>query len=262
MPRGEGTDTGRLVRDQFGREAEKYRTSGIHRNPDELDQIVRMIPLDREWIALDVATGAGHTAVAIAPYVSKVIAVDITSRMLGQTRRTAEERGVENIVTLEADVHSLPFTDGTFDLVTCRLAAHHFNDIGGSVGEMLRVCRPGGSIFIQDTISPAHGEAKELLERLQSIRDPSHVYDLDMGEWLSLLKDRGAELVTGVRKRAKRWEVDHWTSMMSTPEEGVKEIKRLVLEHADSFPGVLEFEVEGDRMTILPEDALLLFRKR
>ena len=70
---------------------------------------------------LDVATGAGHTALAFAPHVAKVTATDITEEMLAETRKLAESRGLANVKTLTANAEDLPFPDASFDLVVCRL---------------------------------------------------------------------------------------------------------------------------------------------
>ena len=103
---------------------------------------------------LDVATGAGHTALAFAPHVAKVTATDITEEMLGETRKLAKARGLTNVKALTAKAEDLPFPDANFDLVVCRLAAHHFRKIGGFVSEAFRVLMPGGMIGIVDNVAP------------------------------------------------------------------------------------------------------------
>ena len=81
------------------------------------------------WQALDVATGAGHTAAAFAPHVTRVIASDLTAEMLVEAAKLAKGKGLANMETAPADAEALPFEDARFDLVTCRIAPHHFPDI-------------------------------------------------------------------------------------------------------------------------------------
>ena len=134
---------------------------------------------------LDVATGAGHTALAFAPHVAKVTATDITEEMLGETRKLAKARGLTNVKALTAKAEDLPFPDANFDLVVCRLAAHHFRKIGGFVSEAFRVLMPGGMIGIVDNVAPdaaivPGGTADELrhcaslFNAFKKLSDPSH----------------------------------------------------------------------------------------
>ena len=107
---------------------------------------------------LDVATGAGHTALAFAPHVAKVTATDITEEMLAQAKKLAASRGLGNVKTVPAKAEDLPFPDMSFDLVTCRLAAHHFADVAAFAAEAFRVLipeRPAGGRR-QHLARPAH----------------------------------------------------------------------------------------------------------
>ena len=94
------------------------------------------------WQALDIATGAGHTAAAFAPHVARVIASDLTEEMLQEAAKLAAAKGFANMETARADAEALPFEDARFDLVTCRIAAHHFPDVPTFVAEVWRVLKP------------------------------------------------------------------------------------------------------------------------
>src|SRR5262249_7155193 len=139
-----------LVQKQFGSNAAAYATSGVHAYGESLARLVELTAPAWDWRVIDVATGAGHTAFAFSPHVAHVIASDITLEMLEQAARLAGERGLKNVETVVAPAESLPFDDASFDLVTCRLAAHHFPDPGRFVSEAYRVLKPSGSFGLVD----------------------------------------------------------------------------------------------------------------
>jgi SAM-dependent methyltransferase len=175
------------ARGVFGQRADFYVTSPIHTEAAVLDRVVELARPQPGWRALDIGTGAGHTALAVAPHVAEVVAQDLTPEMLERARRLAEERGVTNLRFVEGDAHHLAFPDGAFDLVTCRRAAHHFSDIELALQEMGRVLRPGGRLVIDDRSVPPDLSADAALNRLDVLHDRSHVRDYPAGEWVEML---------------------------------------------------------------------------
>ncbi len=129
------------VRAVFGERAATYTTSASHTDPDVLARVVELARPQGGWTALDVATGTGHTAFALAPHVRHVVGVDLTPEMLSEARRLQADNGLDNVSFAVADAHRLSFADGAFDLVTARRAPHHFADIEGALAEMRRVLR-------------------------------------------------------------------------------------------------------------------------
>ena len=143
-----------LVQKKFGEAAADYAASSVHAKGESLARLVALVEPKPSWRLLDVATGAGHTALAFAPHVAKVTASDITDEMLAETKKLAAERQLSNVKTARAKAEDLPFPDMSFDLVTCRLAAHHFEDPASFVAESFRVLMPGGTFALVDIISP------------------------------------------------------------------------------------------------------------
>ncbi len=125
--------------------------------------------------ALDISTGGGHTALAIAPHVHSVAVTDLTPRMLATARTFLTEQGVSNATYVIADAERLPFLDASFDLVTVRIAPHHYADAPRAAREMARVLTPGGRLLFIDNIAPEDPELDRLMNDWERRRDPSHV---------------------------------------------------------------------------------------
>ena len=117
---------------------------------------------------LDVAAGTGHVARRLAPSVRAVVALDATRAMLEQGRA----QGVPNVIFVQGDAASMPFLDGSFDMVVSRFAVHHFEDPAVQVAEMRRCLRPGGRLAIADLVADPAAAAEQ--NRLEALRDPSH----------------------------------------------------------------------------------------
>ena len=182
----------------FGARADLYTTSASHTDRQVLDRLVEIAEPKGDWRVLDIGTGTGHTALAFAPHVREVVALDLTEEMLAEARKLAAERGVGNVGFEAADVHALPRElDGAFDLVTCRRAAHHFRDIGRATAEMARALRPGGLLLIDDRSVPEDDWVDETMHRLDVLHDASHVRQYRPGRWRELVEAAGlaAELV-------------------------------------------------------------------
>lgn len=189
------------VQEQFGASAEAYVTSEIHAKGASLERLVVLTQPKRDWIVLDVATGAGHTAITFAPHVAQVIASDITMRMLELTREMAQEKSLANVVAAGADAEKLPFRDASLDLVTCRVAAHHFPALDEFMAESARVLRPGGLLAVVDNVVPgsrrrdkkgrAAEEAGRYINAFETLRDPSHVRCLSLDGWQELFYQAG-----------------------------------------------------------------------
>lgn len=176
---------------RFGQYAQGYVTSATHAEGDDLERLVTLAQPQADWLALDVATGGGHTALKFAPYVGKVVASDLTPAMLNAARAFIHERGAANIVFSAGDAEALPFADNTFDLVTCRIAPHHFPDCFRFIQECARVIRPGGVLVIQDHLLPDDDRAARYIDSFERLRDPSHVRAFADYEWRGMFLDAG-----------------------------------------------------------------------
>lgn len=181
------------VQEQFGNKATAYAVSAIHASPLSLAQLVEVLNPQPAWRVLDLATGAGHTAHALAPHVRALVATDLTQAMVAKARSLALEKGLHNVWVAQADAEQLPLPAAHFDLVTCRLAAHHFTHVDRFLAEAARVLRPGGLLTLVDNVVPGsklHGKkgrvqraAGRYVNAFERLRDPSHQQALSIHGW-------------------------------------------------------------------------------
>jgi len=230
------TDLRDLVKRQFGLNAERYVRSYDHSKGESLDRMLELVPAKPDWRVLDIATGGGHTALAFAPRVREVIATDITQEMLDAAEQFVRGKGVGNITFAEADACDLPFGAAEFDLVTCRVAPHHFPDCARFTREITRVLKPGGYVAMIDNVVPEDRAADEYINAFEKFRDPSHVRSFTANEWLKFFSDARLEIETAeVFRKARDFEA--WAGLQTVSGERKAELRRR-LEHAP--PGVAE----------------------
>ncbi len=176
-------------RSQFARVAQAYRTSTTHADPISLARFLELAELRPNHRVLDVATGAGHVALAAAPQVREVVALDLTPEMLEQARTQAAEREIRNVEFVLGDAEQLEFPSSSFDRVLVRSAPHHFRHLIPALAEFHRVLVPGGALAVSDCSPPP--VVRDWLEVVEVGRDRSHVRSRELEEWRALLQALG-----------------------------------------------------------------------
>lgn len=210
------------VESQFTPVAANYATSVGHSSAAALDNLVMLAQPRPEERMLDIATGAGNVALAFAPLVATVAALDLTSAMLDQVLRSAKERGISNIVPVLGKAESLPFPDASFSLVVNRLAAHHFADLPAALTETFRVLTPGGQFILVDSTGSDDIEASDKWNELEKLRDPSHGKNLRPDEWRAALIKAGFQIESADISDytdGDSVEVQAWMERIGTPAE-------------------------------------------
>jgi ubiquinone/menaquinone biosynthesis C-methylase UbiE len=205
--------------------ARNYTTSHFHADPTRLDEVVLLAEPRAGEAALDVATGTGNTAFALAPHVASVVGLDLTAQMLAEAARLQAERGVANATWVLGDAADLPFADASFDLYTVRAAPHHFGDLERALREAARVLRPGGRACFVDCSPPP--EVRDYLHLVEMGRDPTHVRSWTVDEWTGLLEAVGFE-VELARRRDLEWDFHGWMRNMAVPADREEELARAI----------------------------------
>jgi ubiquinone/menaquinone biosynthesis C-methylase UbiE len=233
------------ARSIFGKRASFYTTSAMHTDPQVLQRMVDLAAPQPQWDALDIATGTGHTAFALAPHVRSMIGIDLTQSMLDEAQRLLNEWSFGNVSFQIGDVHHLEFETASFDLVTCRRAAHHFSDIGLALREMRRVLRDGGTLVIDDRSVPEDDFVDRTMNLLDTFHDESHVREYRPSEWKQMLQDAGFR-VDAVEPYIKHRPLTSLTTDVS--EENVRKIEetlnRLTAQQKEAFHLI---EKDGER---------------
>jgi ubiquinone/menaquinone biosynthesis C-methylase UbiE len=170
------------VLDQFAQQAPSYAAlvAGNERKDTALTKLLEVWRPASDARVLDVGCGTGRLAVALAPHVGQVTGVDLTPAMLDQARALQARTGLRNLDWRQADVTALPFADAAFDLVTCSAMLHHVVSPAVVLGEMWRVCAPGGLIAAMD-LTPSV-EKSAAFDAMEILRDPSHAHALTQPE--------------------------------------------------------------------------------
>jgi SAM-dependent methyltransferase len=215
------------IQRQFTAAASAYVVSPVHKGGPDLDALLALAGDVSGARALDVGTGVGATALALAARGARVAALDLTPAMLEKVREQAAERGIDGIETQLGDAAALPFPDAHFDLVACRVCAHHFGRPREAVSEMARVLRPGGQLLLIDSISPEDPAQDTFLNAVELLRDPSHVRNHRISEWLAWLGQAGLE-AEHVRTFPIFLDFENWTARMNTPEHERTQLRRLM----------------------------------
>lgn len=196
--------------DVWSERAQAFRESPTHKEGPDLDLLVEWCEPSEGVQALDVATGGGHVARRLQEAGCNVVSVDPAPGMRP---------------TVIAPAEHLPFADGSFDVVACRIAAHHFADVRAAVGEMARVTRD--RLVVQDNVFIG-----EEVEQAEKLRDPTHVRCYTEDEWRGFFADAGVEVVDE-RTFERRVEVEPWLARVETPADDAARVRELLAEHIE-----------------------------
>jgi ubiquinone/menaquinone biosynthesis C-methylase UbiE len=232
-------------KDQFNANAPKYAVSDVHRAGPSLPVLLQLAaPLSEDY-ALDVATGTGHTALAVARCVKRAVGLDIASKMLEQARKLAIEQGITNCEFMEGSAEALPFPSDQFSLVTSRHAPHHFHRADVFLAEVRRVLTRDGRFVMADQITPSI-EMLDWVNAWERMRDPSHFYQRTVEQWKSETARTGFRWMEH-RIVAYRLEFAWWVKQAGCDEAT---IDKLAEHAANASPFIresygLEFDESG-----------------
>lgn len=251
------------VRAQFSQNAEDYRDEPLFSEGEDLRLMTRAVALTGTEHLLDIGSGAGHTALAFASRVLDGIGCDVTPAMVQTASEFAKQQGVANVSFQIADAEHLPFSEDMFDVVTCRFAAHHFQNIESALKEVFRVLKPGGTFLLVDHYAPEDPELDRFVNTLDRMRDPSHVREHRLSEYAHWLSALGMDY-----HDAALWDLrlqfGPWIQRARTPLERQAQIVRLLRDGSADAKQVfaVEFDDVGDPLAFRLKCALIQAVKR
>jgi ubiquinone/menaquinone biosynthesis C-methylase UbiE len=249
-----------LILDQFTRQATPFSTADTITDANALRTIVEAATPGPGDTVLDVACGGGIIVCAFAPEVKHATGIDMTPAMLDRARQLAAEKGLANVSWDQGDVGLLPYADGAFDIVVIRFSMHHFLDPIGVLREMVRVCAPGGRVVVVDMHASEDPAKAAEWNRLEKLRDPSHVRCLTLTELKALFGTAGLpapqagfyELRDDVRNLLRR--------SFPNPGDDVKIVEMFAASAEDDRLGI-PVRREGDRIEYAYPVAVLAARR-
>jgi ubiquinone/menaquinone biosynthesis C-methylase UbiE len=247
----------RRVQAQFGPSAAAYVSSPLHAAGEDLDRLLAWGAARRADRVLDVATGGGHTALAFAGVARRVVAYDLTEPILAAARAHARARGAAAIEFVAGDAGALPFRDESFDVVTCRTAAHHFSDVVAAIRQIHRVLRPGGSLLLQDILGHDDADASAFILEVEKRRDPSHVRSYRAAEWKAFLRAAGLTVMEdAVIWKLREW--NEWTGRMRMTPEARRDLEAFVRRASERCRTAFEFRFTPDAVVSFNDRQILI----
>ncbi len=241
---------------QFSRQAEAYAASPTHAQGADLDIIEGFAECRKSDLCLDIATGPGNTAFRLARKAGFVVASDVAPGMLAVARRQAVGEGLGNLGFVLAAAETLPFPSRSFDLVTCRIAPHHFASVPAFLVEVARVLRPDGRFVLEDSLAPEKTEVAAFLEGIEKRRDPSHVHTLSKAEWHAAFARAGLSITEQTVHR-KVHEFGPWIARTGLPAAAIAEIEAFILKAPPDLTRRL-FEIQDGVVLRLTDEKLIL----
>ncbi|WP_413378815.1 class I SAM-dependent methyltransferase [Alkalihalobacillus sp. 1P02AB] len=260
-----GMDSNELkqqVQAQFGKNAQNYVTSHIHSKGKDLKKLVELLDCSGEEQFLDIATGGGHVANAVAPLVKQVVALDLTKEILQVAKKFIEGNGNSNVDYVEASADALPFADHQFDRVTCRIAAHHFPNIEDFLKEVYRVLKPNGLFILIDNVAPENKDCDQFYNYIEKVRDYSHQRAYKKTEWLKEHEKVGFELIE-MHLFEKVFDFENWCRLMDVGEKEKEELTHAFLQADDKIKAKFRVTLENGKkvQSFQGESALIKAKK-
>ncbi|WP_053220175.1 class I SAM-dependent methyltransferase [Virgibacillus senegalensis] len=245
------------VQNQFGKNAANYVSSNIHAKGRDLERLKQILEWNGTESVLDIATGGGHVANALAPLARKVTAFDLTSEMLVASEKFVKGNGHANVDFIQGDAEELPFGDDSFDVAVCRIAAHHFSNVSTFVQEAYRIVKKGGVFLLIDNTAPENDRMDKFYNEMEKRRDYSHQRALKKSEWLCLIEEKGFELEE-LYRFPKQFFFEKWCETMDVPEDEKHALSEVMLQAPQDIKQKFRIEEKNGTVYSFEAEAILL----
>ena len=252
----------RAAQEQFAKQSHRYGQGHILENIEDVRAAVAAMALPPRAQVLDVATGAGHTGLFLASLGHEVTLADLAQPMLDRAAAAAAKRGLR-VQTRLHPAEQFPYTDACFDLVTCRVAAHHFSSPEDFIRETARVLRPGGwFLLIDGSVEDNQLEAEEWLHQVEKFRDPSHHRLLTPDVCQKLCAANGLAVQTATLTPFKQPDLNWYFETAATSPENRRKVLELVAHAPASARRLFRLAEEDGKIVWWWQRLTLTARKR
>ncbi|HKJ07932.1 MAG TPA: class I SAM-dependent methyltransferase [Gammaproteobacteria bacterium] len=248
--------------ERFNGLADGYASSEVHAGSPTLDRLHSRLPAVES--VCDLACGAGHTGLGFAATAARIVAVDPAPNMLAQVRRLAAQRRVP-VETVEAFAESVPLASASFDLVVCRLAAHHFSDVSEAMAEMARLAKPGGYVAVIDMEGDEDPAVDALNHEIEMLHDPTHVRSYTANQWRGLFAAQGLPVEaceTRCGEIPGGLTVRRWCELGNSGAEAVQAIEQRLAAAPPEWLSDLEIARDPDGGFRIPVRTLLILGRK
>jgi ubiquinone/menaquinone biosynthesis C-methylase UbiE len=235
----------------------------VRDTPEVLEEKVAFIRPQATDLTLDVACGPGGLVLALAPRVKFARGIDLTVEMLLQARAFQKERDISNAAFDRGEAEQLPYSDASFDLVTCQCSFHHMTKPELALREMVRVSKSGGRIALIDTLGPESDPKFELHNRIETIRDPSHALSLRLTTYLEMFEKSGVEVARQSLKRRQR-SFNQWMlrAGLEPKHKHYQEARQLLEESMTGDRAGFSAQPQGDDILITHNEGMFLLARK
>jgi ubiquinone/menaquinone biosynthesis C-methylase UbiE len=254
-------DHNQVVREEFTRQATAYAANPSIVDPERIARLVQAVQPAPEHRVLEVATGPGYVAMGFAAVAREVVGVDLTEAPLAIAEKRRQELGLHNLRFQLGDAKQLPFADGEFDVVLCRLGFHHFDQATRVLHEMVRVCVPQGTVTVEDLITSEHPARAAYHNRFENLRDPSHLSAFPLSTLLRFFTEAGLEIAQ-VSTSHMPQVVERWMANAHTPADRAAQVRSLIEQDAqEDLSGTRPFRDAQGQWCFWHHTAIVVGRK-
>jgi len=205
-----------------------FRLASVHDHGTEADirRLVDLAEPKKTDIALDIVTGLGHVARALAGKVARVDAVDPDRKMLDESETLAGEEGITGINFIQGTPDDLPVETDAYDIVTARMALRHLKEGAKCIKEVHRILKPNGRFLIADSLAPPHADLEDFLTNLMKHRDRSHVKSYTLAELENTLEREDFDIDL-IEIYPKENDFKSWAKKAGIDDDTIRLIARL-----------------------------------
>lgn len=203
---------------------DNYAASNVHKFGPSLAKLITLARPNEHDVCLDIGTGAGHTAAALAQTAKKVFGLDPSEGM----RKAAQETygHLANLEFVPGSSEETGFPDNTFDIITARHTLHHHPSMPRTLAEIKRVLKPGGRLVIVDEITP-NENVNDWYHALEVTRDPTHFRAYYVNEWKAFIREANLTWILGDTETIYRLEVESWIERMKPSAKQAENVRQL-----------------------------------